>query len=119
MSIEDLIFKVRRVAGRTFIALSSDPRPDSQPFVSGDTFRSVANHLFDETHWNEPKKVLAGDIVFVSSPEIPRFFETAHPIIPNPYILISHNGDQNIGKESETHLAADIERKSLDYVLAN
>ena len=42
-------------------------RPSSLPFVSGDTFRNFANHIFDETQTLKPKKVKEDDVVFLKT----------------------------------------------------
>ena len=32
-------------------------RPSSKPLISGDTFRKIADHIFDETQTLNPKRV--------------------------------------------------------------
>jgi len=71
-------------------------RPSSKPFISGDTFRKMADHIFDETKTIKPFKVKTNDLVFVKSDLLNIYFENYHPEINNPYILISHNSDKNI-----------------------
>jgi len=71
-------------------------RPSSKPFISGDTFRKMADHIFDETKTIKPFKVKTNDLVFVKSDLLNNYFENYHPEINNPYILISHNSDKNI-----------------------
>ena len=40
-------------------------RESSWPFLSGDTFRKFADHLFDETSTSfKPRKVKYGDVIF-------------------------------------------------------
>ena len=73
--------------------------PSSYPYISGDGFRSIANHIFDMDSKINPEKVQKGDIVFVQSPLIKQFFTDVHPNIINPYVLITHNGDENIDGE--------------------
>src|SRR5271170_245325 len=66
----------------------------SYPFISGDTFRSIADHIIDET--NQPfcaHNVAPYDIIFVKTDYIGYFFATIHQNINNPYILITHNSD--------------------------
>ena len=96
--------------GKARIRYSSNPRPESRPYISGDTFRTLARHVFDETAWADPEKIMKGDIVFVASTGILRFFEKEHPLIKNPYVLITHNGDQNISKEFERYIDGKIIR---------
>lgn len=76
--------------------ISSGERGSSAPFISGDTFRAYADHIFDETqqHLN-PKMVKAGDIIFVKTDweYLDIFFSRVHPEIGVPYILLTHNSD--------------------------
>lgn len=70
------------------------PRPDSKPFISGDSFRALADHIFDETTTTfNPNVVSWGDIIFVNLSHLEQFFTTIHPHIKYSYILISHNHD--------------------------
>lgn len=66
----------------------------SYPYISGDTFRTVAQHIFDERSANfSPKLVKNKDIIFVKSNFIEEFFKKYHPQISQKYILITHNSD--------------------------
>lgn len=68
-------------------------RPD-YPFVTGDTFRYYAEHVYDETSTTfNPEKVLEGDIVFVNTYLLFNFFIDEHPRIKHRYVLITHNSD--------------------------
>jgi hypothetical protein len=69
-------------------------RPASDPYLSGDGFRRLAQHIFDETNQRlRPTDVLDGEIVFVSTEYAFRFFqEVAHRIAVR-YRLITHNSD--------------------------
>ncbi len=78
--------------------IKKDPRPTSYPYVSGDSFRALADHIHDETTVFTPKDVARGDIVFVSNDLVLSYLQTIHPQISNPYILISHNSDTSIDK---------------------
>lgn len=76
------------------INVFSDPRPDSRPYISGDSFRSIANHVYDETtEYLDGARVKAGDIIFINLSHVQNFFLKIHPTISEPYILISHNHD--------------------------
>ena len=69
-------------------------RQPSKPFISGDGFRAMANHVFDETDYAlRGSEVQNGDIVFVKSDKMGDFFSKVHPTINAPYILITHNSD--------------------------
>lgn len=71
-------------------------RVSQAPFVSGETFRTMADHIYDETSvphgaaW-DPADVTKGDVVFVKTDFLPEFFSTRHQQINTSYILISHN----------------------------
>ena len=73
-------------------------RPSSKPFISGDSFRKMANHIFDETKTLNVKKVKKNDIVFVRSDLLKYYFENYHSEINQQYILISHNSDEKINR---------------------
>lgn len=82
---------------RRLIALSSDSHPSSAPYLSGDTFVHMANHVLnDKKLLIEPKKVKKGEVIFVNAQMLHYFFRTIHPLIHFPYILITHNGDTHI-----------------------
>lgn len=64
------------------------------PYISGDTFRSFCDYIYDETGCNfRPEKVKNGDKIFVKVDNLPNFFLRMHPRIRSKYILVSHNGD--------------------------
>ncbi|HLB40554.1 MAG TPA: hypothetical protein VJJ83_02080 [Candidatus Babeliales bacterium] len=75
-------------------------RPPSFPYISGDTFRALADHVFDETvHELDFAQINAslirtGDSVFVKTDYLKRFFTQLHPRITATYILITHNSDR-------------------------
>ena len=71
-------------------------RPSSKPFVSGDTFRKYADHIFDESTSFNPEDVKKNDTVFINSDLIEVYFQIQHPKIGSKYFLISHNSDRNV-----------------------
>lgn len=73
--------------------------PVSSPYISGDTFRNLADHIHDMDSSINTKDIKNNDILFVQSPKLKEFFENIHPHIKNRYILITHNGDENITEE--------------------
>jgi hypothetical protein len=84
-------------------------RPTSFPFISGDTFRSVSDHLFDETSSNmRPSDVLTGDIVFVKGDWISSFFRDIHPFITHKYILVTHNSDDSAPGKYSNYLESSM-----------
>ena len=67
-------------------------REGDLPFLSGDTFRAYADHIYDETNATfKSEKVKIGDTIFVISFLLFDFFANEHPKIKQPYILITHN----------------------------
>ncbi len=69
-------------------------RESGYPYISGDSFRDIADHLFDETDKSmDPKNIKHGDIVFLKTDYMKEFFSKVHPKIKEPYILITHNSD--------------------------
>lgn len=93
--IARILRKIRQMA----IRYSHDPRPASYPYISGDGFRKLADHIHDETQRVDPGKVHSGEIIFVASDKIEEFFADIHSRINARYVLITHNGDKNIGPE--------------------
>ena len=78
-------------------------RPQSKPFISGDTFRKHADHIFDETGTLNPKNVKKNDIVFLKTDFLELYFNHYHPNITKKYILITHNSDIEIGNNEEKY----------------
>ncbi len=69
-------------------------RPSSYPFIAGDTFRAIADHIIDETHQPfDPLAVKPREIIFLKTELGSNFFTLFHPHIPHEYILITHNSD--------------------------
>jgi hypothetical protein len=82
------------------LSLSSSPqivqpeRLSSYPFIAGDTFRAIADHIIDETEEPfNPKDVKPYDIIFLKTDFVAKFFGITHRAITVPYILITHNSD--------------------------
>lgn len=72
-------------------------RLPSAPFISGDDFRAICDHIVDETVESfEPEKVQQGDLIFVKIDYLDLFFKHCHPRIQSLYILITHNSDISI-----------------------
>jgi len=79
-----------------FSGCLGNSRPSSYPFIAGDTFRAIADHIIDETNQPfSPETVHDGDIIFLKTDLIPDFFERLHPQITTNYILLTHNGDHS------------------------
>ena len=118
-TIEKHYLRIGRALFRIKMKITGDSRPGSYPYVSGDTFRKLADHIHDETGSFDPIKVGLGDIVFVSSPLVLEYMQTLHPRIKNPYILIAHNGDNSIGKPVIDLIDEKIIRFYAQHVLTN
>lgn len=71
-------------------------RPPSAPFLSGDTFRAMADHVYDNALSFDPVTVMAGSVVFVEAMRIREFAARTLPRIREPFVLITHQGDTNI-----------------------
>lgn len=104
-------------------------RASSAPFISGDTFRSFADHIFDETTELEgpdsvktrdavfePTDVKFGDVVFVKGDLLEQFLLKKHPQIMHPYVLICHNSDEKMPGEFARFLEDD---KILEWFAQN
>jgi hypothetical protein len=79
-------------------------RPSSAPFLSGDGYRAMADAVFDETRKDSLSLIREGCVVFVSSTMIAEFVDRVLPTANAPFVLVTHQGDQNIG-ESFAELA--------------
>jgi hypothetical protein len=80
-----------------FLSFAVTPPKDrlpSTPYISGDTFRFFADFAYDELDTSlDPASIQPGNTLFVKTDYLDRFFETIHPAIAHPYILITHNSD--------------------------
>lgn len=89
---------------KVFFRHTTSERNTSYPFVSGDTFRALADHIFDETtdinKWADRIwEIGRGDIVFVQSETkmLQRFlFNNTFSHILHPFVLITHNSDASV-----------------------
>jgi len=94
--MSSLTFKLKTNIRRSINKAVGFDRPTSYPFISGDSFRCLAQHIFDDISDIDPDLVEKNDVVFVRSDFLNIFFKDKHPHIKNKYILISHNDDTNI-----------------------
>ncbi|MCL5070244.1 MAG: hypothetical protein M1308_05025 [Actinobacteria bacterium] len=94
IKFDNKLFSINSKIHKKLISRSMKPRPSSYPYISGDSFRAIANHIFEsKTEKFDAQGVKYGDIVFVSTYLIMDFFKNIHPFIANKYILITHNSD--------------------------
>ncbi len=101
---------VRRTVRMLFqikMRLTGDKRSDGYPYVTGDGFRSLADHIYDEQVQFDPQGVKKGDIVFVGQEMLWKYFEEIHPDIKEKYVLVCHNGDIPVDEA----LAAKVDEK--------
>ncbi|HSX10508.1 MAG TPA: hypothetical protein VLF94_02170 [Chlamydiales bacterium] len=70
-------------------------------FVTGDAFRSSADHVFEGL---DPSAVQRGDSVFITNHQVEEFFRAIHPRIENPYVLISHVTDEDAPRSFGSYL---------------
>lgn len=69
-------------------------RTSSYPYITGDTFRAICDHIIDETQDQfNTELVKPGDIIFIRTSRGHLFFNKIHPFITNPYIL-SESGNR-------------------------
>lgn len=108
--LEKYFFKLWRVAFCGYYHIMRY-RPTSYPYITGDAFRSLADHIFDEETTFDPSHVKTGDIVFVGSPKMIEYFSEIHPNIENKYILVQHNGDIEVDKK----IASFIDDKIINF----
>lgn len=73
-------------------------RPSSAPLLSGDTYRSIADKIFDETHRCKGNEIKHNDIVFISSNMLDMFRLEMKTVV-NSFILLTHQGDINIDEK--------------------
>lgn len=77
-----------------YLHSGGDRRISSAPYISGDSFRAMADHIFDETNDQFfPENVKKAQVVFVKTDFLGYFLEKHFPKISQPFILITHNSD--------------------------
>jgi hypothetical protein len=84
---------------KMFVTQRKKPRSTATnyPFISGDVFRHFSNHVVDDLCIPfYPESVKESDLVFLKTKYLPKFAKYMHPFIKKPYILITHNGDEDI-----------------------
>ena len=99
-----MFFQIKTKIRRLLAGSLNINRPTSYPFITGDGFRALAQHVFDELSDIKPETVDRNDIVFVRSDFLKEFFLKKQPFIKNKYILISHNHDINITEEYKRYI---------------
>tara|TARA_Y100000389_G_C17471376_1_gene531555 strand:- start:12854 stop:13747 length:894 start_codon:yes stop_codon:yes gene_type:complete len=83
-------------------------RPSSYPLISGDYFRKISNHIFDESKTLDPTHISDGDLVFLKGEYYENYFINYHTKINASYVLIIHNSVLNINENIENFLDSKI-----------
>ena len=81
-------------------------RPSSAPLLSGDTYRSLCDVLYDDTHRCTASEIFSGSYVFISSPLLDDFTTHVLPEVSQNFTLITHDGDTNITDEAHFRIVA-------------
>jgi hypothetical protein len=69
-------------------------RPNSAPYVSGDSLRALADMIFEPgLNTVRPEAVNSKTIIFVKTELAEKFFREITPAIATPFVLITHNSD--------------------------
>lgn len=97
-----MMIKIKTFIRRSLNRLLNRQRPSSYPYISGDSFRTLAQHIYDESMDFDPLNVSKGDIIFVRTNFLKDFSTKINPQIRNPYILISHNEDMGLDEEMKS-----------------
>lgn len=85
-------FSMGAVAGKP--ASNDIRRASSAPYIAGDSFRAIADHVYDETDRSlKAQEIRHRDVIFVKTDYLQEFFTTIHPYVNHKYILITHNSD--------------------------
>lgn len=72
-------------------------RISSHPYISNDTFRTIADFWYDETQVPlDPALICDGDIIFVRVEYLCYFFQDVHPSINKRYLLLTNNSNYPI-----------------------
>jgi hypothetical protein len=82
-------------------------RKPNDYYISGDSFRAFCDFSYDEIASLDPSLVKNGDVVFVKTDYLKRFFEQIHPKITCKYIIISHNSADSIPGDHKSFLDDD------------
>jgi len=72
---------------------ATSARNSSYPYISGDTFRAFSDYIYDETRQDNLSSIKYGDIIFVKTDMLSRFFSAPFQSIQQSFILITHNSD--------------------------
>lgn len=88
-----------RFVHRFIIKYSKDNRPSSYPYISGDSFRKLADHIYTTDNNFVSENVKYRDVVFVETDKVKFFFSEVHHKINSKYFLVTHNSDISVDSE--------------------
>ena len=91
----------RAAAGmRAWANLSLKRRPSSHPFISGDTFREISNHVWEGNNpLILPGSIRRGDVIFCESDRVDSFASEVLSRSRVPIVLLLSNSDTNHASE--------------------
>lgn len=92
-------------------------RLSSAPFITGDTFREMADHVYDDRNWGfDPKRVKKNDLIFVETYYLEAFFYNFYSDIAYPFFLITHNADMSVPGKFYFYL---LDQKIINWFSVN
>lgn len=97
MRVRNIPFKLERVlVSSVYRSLGS--RPPSYPYLSGDGFRLVCPHRYEDGAESafEPRAIAPYETVFCDAWRLKDFLQGPARSIERPFSIVSHNGDPNI-----------------------
>ncbi len=102
---ENVPRKIYKNITQNILQLNPNYRVPNDKFITGDAYRNHADYIFDETNQVlDAKKIERGSIIFVKTDMLSEFFKKYHKKIENPYILITHNSDDEVPGIFENYL---------------
>jgi hypothetical protein len=84
--------------------LLSSIYPPSFPYITGDTFRALADYVLDIAADFDPKTVSKNSTIFVEYSFLQDFFSSYHPHIKAKYVLITHNDERPVPENHAPYL---------------
>jgi hypothetical protein len=73
-----------------------DRHPSSAPFLSGDTYRALADYVMDDEPVTPVPEVKGSGVFFLSSWRLEEFRKEILPKLRSAIVLVTHHGDVNI-----------------------
>ena len=87
----------------------------SKPYLSGDSFKKISDHVFDDTNNLKIKDIKQNDILFVKTEYIEKFFKEYLPNIKTHFILLSHNSSLVV----EENFLKNLKNKNFKWFASN